>query len=438
MIWFVYNVLFAVGYTLMLPRFFVRMWKRGGYRDGFLQRFGHYAPELLTKIRARRRLWIHAVSVGEIQVALRFIDELRRDRPDRAFVLSTTTSTGHALAAKQLHPDDVLIYFPADFPWIVRRVLDTLAPTAFILTESEIWPNVIRMARARGVPVILINGRISDASDRGYRLLKAFFGPVVKCFDLLLVQTPAERDRLLALGADAARIHVLGTTKYDGMTAHPEREQRAREILSAAGFAPHDPVIVAGSTWAGEEAALLDSVIALRREGFPTLRLVLVPRHAERRAEVEALIRASGLSHVKRSDMGTPPPPAAVDVLLVDTTGELMTFYAGASAVFVGKSLTQHGGQNMIEPAALGKPVIVGPNVENFREVVRDFLAERAMIQVSNAAGLHAQLATLLNDPALRADYGRRASAFVAARQGVIRKSIELMEPGLSPARIGP
>ena len=368
MLWFIYNVLFAIGYTLMLPRFLLRMWRRGGYKQDFLQRFGTYAPEVEQKLRTRQRIWIHAVSVGEMQVALRFADEMRTAELGDSFVFTTTTSTGHAMGKSKIGGDDILLYFPSDFPFIVKRVLNTINPRALILTECELWPNLIRHASKRKIPVILINGRISESSYRGYKLMKVFFRKIAACIDLFLVQTPVEEQYLIELGADKARIKVMGTAKYDTVQSNPTSEKKARDVLADLDFAANAPVLLGASTWESEEFILLRilkrligvstspseervllDIFKRLRTSSPELKLVLVPRHAERRAEVEAEIKSAGLSWVKRSDQGKPAQEP--DILLIDTTGELMGFYYCATVVFVGKSLTNHGGQNVIEPA---------------------------------------------------------------------------------------
>jgi 3-deoxy-D-manno-octulosonic-acid transferase len=422
MLWFMYNILFTVGYLLMLPKFLFRMWRRGGYKDGFLQRFGVYPPDVLQRLRTERRTWIHAVSVGEIQVALRFADEMRHAGLGTSFVITTNTSTAHALAEKKLSADDILLYFPSDFPFIVKRVLDLINPRALILTECELWPNLIRHTNKRHIPVILINGRISESSRRGYRLLRVFFSRVLGYFDLFLVQTRFEEECLLELGADPSRIKVLGTAKYDVAQNDTAVETRARKVLADLGIAPDYPILLGASTWPGEEHILLD-IFKRLRPSFPKLRLVLVPRHAERRNEVEAEIRSAGITFVKRTD--TNRLASVPEALLVDTTGELMGFYACATAVFVGKSLTNHGGQNIIEPAMLSKPVIVGPNMENFAAVVEDFLSAKAIVQVKNAEELERSIEALLRDKSMREEYGRKASSLITANQGVVQKSVK-------------
>ena len=434
MFWFVYNVLFAVGYTLMLPRFLFRMWRRGGYLRGFLQRFGRYSADVVAALQPEGRLWVHAVSVGEVLVALRFMREIRAVMPGCGFVLTTTTSTGHRVAEAALEKTDVLLYFPSDFPPFVRRALDAIRPAGILLTECEIWPNLVRQAERRGIPVVLINGRISQSSYKGYRLLRIVFRPVLRSMALLLVQDREDGDRLRALGADATRVEVAGSAKYDVAEGGEEQARLGRQVLAAVGIDAACPIVVGGSTWPGEEAVLLDVLLRIR-EKTPSVKLVLVPRHAERAAEVEKEIRRRGLDCIRRSraPAGGPLAGPGPDVLLVDTTGEIKQFYACATVVFVGKSLTRHGGQNMIEPALFGKPVVVGPNMENFPGVMRDFLDAQAIVQVQSADALEEAIVDLLHNRERREALGTQAASTVERCRGAVRTSAERIAAVLSP-----
>lgn len=427
MIWWLYNILFPVCYVLMLPRFLLRMWKRGGYRKGFGQRFARYPAGVVKRLGEMPRVWIHAVSVGEVYVALRFVAELRECSPEMGFVVTTTTSTGHRIAAERMDPRDVLLYFPADFPPVVSRALDVIKPRALILTECELWPNLIRKTRDRDVPVIMINGRISRSSYTGYRLLRPFFRRTVDAMDLLLVQAPVDKQRLLDLGADQSRVRVVGTAKYDIVQRDEHGEEAVRVLLARLGMGQGSLIAVGGSTWSGEEEALLD-IYGRLKTSVDGLKLVLVPRHAERRNQVEAQISKCGTPYVKRSDLdGREPGVENPDVLLVDTTGELKHFYACADVIFVGKSLTSHGGQNIIEPALFGKPMIVGPNMENFPDVIEDFLAADAIVQVPDATELERELKRLLLDSEARAGYGERAAGVIRERRGSVATSVQLI-----------
>jgi 3-deoxy-D-manno-octulosonic-acid transferase len=423
--WWLYNAVFAVGFVVMLPRFLWRMWRRGGYGNGFLQRVARYGGR---RAGTARPVWIHAVSVGETYVALRLMAALRRHAPDLVFVLTVNTSTGQRVAAERLDARDTLLYPPVDFPVIVRRALAWIDPVALILVEAEIWPNLVRLTHARGAPVLLVNGRLSAASTRGYRAMRRIFGGIFGSLELALMQSEADRSRVLSLGAQPERTHTAGSVKYDIACADAAGRETAQALLRAAGFRDGDPILVAGSTWPGEES-LLAGVLRRLRARHRRLRLVLVPRHAERRAAVEADLAREGVSCLRRSTLGEGAHPRTdsvpPDVLLVDTTGELAGFYACADVVFVGKSLTRHGGQNPIEPAALGRAVIVGPNMENFSEITAELTAARALLHVRDAAGLERAVDVLLGNRVLRDAYGARAVEAVTARRGAVERSAE-------------
>ncbi len=425
MIRLIYNLLFPVVFVVMLPYYLWRMLRRGGYGKGFLQRLGWYDADVKARLSKGPWFWVHAVSVGEMYVGLRFIEGWRAAHPGAAFVVTTNTSTAHRLAEKSMNPADVLLYFPVDFPIVVRSVLNRIKPARLIMTEGELWPNLLHMARARGIPMAIINGRVSDRSFSRYRRLRGVFGPVLRTFNVICAQGRQDADRYAAIGADPARVIVTGSAKYDVALQTPGDPAKGREILAQAGIPATALVLLGGSTWAGEEGILLDAYQWLKA-AHPELVLVLVPRHAERRDEVMAAIRARGLSVVQRSAMrDKPTPPVAPDVLLADTTGELRHIYTVGDVVFVGKSLTQHGGQNVIEPAACGRAVVVGPNMENFPDVMQDFRAAGAIVQVPDAAQFAVEIERLLGDAAYRRAYGDKARALVDARRGGIQRMVE-------------
>lgn len=426
MVFVIYNLLFPLMLVAMLPYFLFRMCRRGGYARGFLQRFGWYGAELQDRIKAKPRIWIHAVSVGETFVALKVMEEWRRVRPGVGFVMTVNTSTAHALASKSLPPSDVLLYFPLDFAPVMRRVLQRIGPCMLVLTESEFWPCLIHLCHTRKTPVILVNGRMSDRSFKGYCRFRALFAPVLRILDKLCVQGDLDRERFIRVGANAPSVVATGSAKYDVALENPGDPAKAMSILASAGFSASDLILLGGSTWPGEEEILLDYFIEARGR-IPRLKLVLVPRHAERRGEVITAMTRRSLPFAQRSkvESGTVPP---VDILLVDTTGELRHLYTMASAIFIGKSLTQHGGQNLIEPAACGKAVVVGPNMENFREITREFLATDAVIQVEGRQELAKALDRLLLEPDYRRGYGSRALALVDRNRGSIQATVRIAE----------
>lgn len=422
MIWIFYNLLFPVVFLLMLPKFISRMMRRGGYRRHFEQRFGRYGHGTAARLAGERRIWIHAVSVGELFVALRFMDEYRRQNPEALFVLSTTTSTGHALAEEKLDARDVLIYFPLDIPVVMNRVFNQINPLKLILVECEFWPNLVRQANKRNIPVSLINGRISDSSFKGYMALGPFTRRILQGIDSLCMQGRQDSERIIAMGAKPDAVHTLGTAKYDLPPPAPDADAAARAVLDSLSVPDDALILLGGSTWPGEEEALC-RIYKTVREAVPNLFLVLVPRHAERRDDVVKAVQGEGLSFVLRSQME--PVSEKPDVLIVDTTGELMSFYAASGVVFVGKSLCDHGGQNPIEPALFGKPITVGPNMENFPAVMDDFLSAEAICQVENEAGLQKEVENLLTDKAARGKLGDAAWQVVESRRGVVTEMVK-------------
>ena len=372
---------------------------------------------------------MHAVSVGEMFVALRVIHEMRLRRADVAFVVTTATSTGHAVAAERLEEQDVLLYFPADFPWIAWSVIKMIDPVALILTECEIWPNLLRHAYARKVPVMLYNGRISDSSYRGYRYARWILRRVLEPMALCLMQTETDRKRIQALGATQSRVHAIGTVKYDMFSTDDVQSDATRELLDRLSFNNGCPILVGGSTWPGEEKILLELFTRLKRE-HKGLKLIMVPRHAERATEIEKEILSHHLPYVRRSsiDVLGANPEKKAEVLLVDTTGELIGFYACATVVFVGKSLANHGGQNFIEPASLNKAVVVGPYLENFPLVAEEFRSADAFVQVHDADGLEEALSDLFRDEGKRVGYAERAERLVRSKRGAVKKIVNAME----------
>lgn len=427
MLWFFYNLLFPVVFVCLLPKFISRMLKRGGYGQHFEQRIGHFGHNTKTRMREHRRIWVHAVSVGEIYVALRFIKAYRQKFPDTFFALSTTTSTAHAIGQKELDARDVLFYFPVDLPMIIRKVLRIVNPERIILVEGEFWPNLIRLADKQDISISLINGRMSASSHRGYRRLRSLTADVLRRINPICVQGKLDAERLIDIGAPADQVHIMGTVKFDVAEPNPEGAHAAAEVLRGLHVPENALILLGGSTWPEEESVLLDLYLRLR-ERHSDLFLILVPRHMERSAEVVELLNIRKVSFVRRSQASDFAGAKALDVLLVDTTGELRNFYAKADIVFVGKSLTEHGGQNPIEPAMEGKAVIVGPNMENFPEVMAELLLHKSILQVNSETELEKTVERLLQNDAERKELGRRAAQTIKKNRGVIERTVELLD----------
>ena len=420
--WVVYNVLFGIVYAAMLPSFLLRMKRRGGYRARMGDRFGRYPPEIASAMSGggadnrERPVWIHAVSVGEVAVAGQMMRALRAVDPNIRFIFSTTSSTGWKQAEGQVGPEDTLIYNPLDFRGCVRRALDAAKPRAIILTESEIWPNFIRCAGKRGIPLFLVNARVSDRSAPRYRKLRWFFGEVLRLFTRIFAQSDLDARRLADAGTDPATVEVTGSFKFDVAKRNPSKEDELRRWIGPG------ELLLGGSTWPGEDEVLLRIYAALMKMR-PDVKLAIAPRHFEKADAVEANIRKAGFGCVRRS-RGESGEASVADngpkVFLCDTTGEMMGLFGIATVAFVGKSLCEHGSQNMIEPCLCGVPTLVGPYTENFRPVMSDLLAADAILQVQDEESLRREILRLFADPSSRSALGERARSAVERRRGVV------------------
>lgn len=421
--WFLYDIFLLIAGVAMMPHLYLKMKRRGGYRENFGNRYGRYSPSQMDFFRRGRAILVHAASVGEVGVAFQFIEAMRRDNPAQRFVVSVTSSTGWQEATRRKSDFDTIVYCPLDFPAFVRRALDAIAPSAFVMIETEIWPNLIRACHARHIPMAILNGRISDKSAPSYRRFRFLFGPVLRMIRLIQVQSELDAGRFIDAGAEPRSVNVMGSFKFDVARRNPEKEAMWRALLGRLDLLEPRRLILGASTWDGEEAMLLDMFLELRKAD-PSLRLVLVPRHFERRQTVETQIRARGLRPVRKTDLDSGAaaiaPLGADDILLGDTTGEMMGLYPFATIVVVGRTFASHGGQNMIEPCLAGVATIVGPGTQNFRPVMSDLLAARALIQVGSAAELTGTVSALLADKGRREALGRRAEQAVKARRGVV------------------
>lgn len=423
-----YNILFVIFFWLSAPYYFGKMWRRGNWRAGLGERFGRYTPEFKAALAGGPVLWLHAVSVGEAGVCLQLLGELEPRLPGWRFAVSTTTSTGMGELQRRLPAHIARFYYPANLSGVVRRALEAIRPRALILVESELWPNLLWQAQDRGTPVFLVNARISDRSLRGYRRFGFLFRPIFAQFRGVGCQSPGEASRLAQLGFPAAAVRVTGNLKFDAAKPDERAGPDVPGLLRQIGVNNNARLLVAGSTHAGEEAVLAEMLPRLRQR-FPDLFLILVPRHFERAGAVGQELAARGVTFIRRSDI-TPQTrlsPGQAQCLLVNSTGELKSFYEQASLVFVGKSLTARGGQNPIEPAALAKPMVFGPNMQNFASVAQSFLAAQAALQVQTAAELEQALAQLLADDALRARLGERARQVFQNNLGATRRTVEMI-----------
>lgn len=419
---FLLQLLFAIGFLLSLPFYLLKMLRRGNFARGFWQRFGIYSAELRREVGDGGFVWIQAVSVGETRVALLLIERLRRRWPDLRVALSTTTSTGQAVARKQAPPGVLMIYFPLDFLPCMNRALALLRPRLVVVVETEVWPTLVLQSKRRGVPVAMVNGRMSEKSYRGYRWLGGLSRRVFGAFDLLCAQGPRDAERFRKLGTRDEALHTTGSLKFDEAQMPSPLGAQAKEFLRACGAGDDRPIWVCGSTHAGEEEIVFRVLRELRAK-FPALFLVLAPRHPERTREVVAVAQQCGVSLTLRSE----PARTGTDCLLLNTTGELKAFYEAATVIFVGKSLRGRGGQNIIEAAATGAPVLFGPAMQNFEAIADEFVRAGAGVQVADEAALRPALEELLAKPERRREIAERARQAIAQGSGAAERTVEAM-----------
>ena len=400
--------------------------RHGKYREGFGEKFLGRVP---LRVDSRTCIWLHAVSVGEVNLLQTTLNELRTRLPNAEFVISTTTKTGYDLACKK-YADQTVFYCPLDFSWAVRNAWQRVRPDMLVLAELELWPNLIRLANQRGTKVTIINGRLSDNSFRGYRRFRPLVSRLLNHIDLVAAQNEETAARFLALGAKD--VQVSGSLKFDGAVTDRQNE-RTQALCELAGFDPDDVVFLAGSTQAPEEKYALEIFQRLSQQ-HPTLRLVLVPRHPERFDEVAHLLDESGEVWTRRSSLITPPsalhPPPSV--LLVDTIGELGAWWGTASLGLVGGSFGSRGGQNMLEPATYGVATCFGPNTKNFRDIVAQLLAVDGAKVVQDQTEFEEFVVRALDDPNWATAMGSRAQNLVLSQQGATQRTVDLLLPLVS------
>ena len=423
-----YNILFKICFTLSAPYYFMRMRRRGNWQKGFGERLGKYDTKLKQALTNRRVLWIHAVSVGEVNLSTQLIRALEPRAPNLKIVVSTTTTTGMGELHRKLPNHISKIYYPIDHRKYVARALGAVWPEAIVLVEAEIWPNFLWRARDLGMPVFLVNARLSDRSYRGYKRFGFLFRRLFAGLAGVGAQNEADAAKLRQLGCRPEAIRTVGSLKFDAAKLDERRPLDVPALLRQAGVKPGAPLIVGGSTHAGEEAILAEQLLRLRAR-FPDLFLVLVPRHFERSREVGRELQTRGVRFAYRSELLSREEftPGEIDCLIVNTTGELKYFYDKATVIFVGKSLTAEGGQNPIEPGALSKAMVFGPNMQNFAEVARSLVQQNGAVQVQDAAELERALRDLLADEARREQLGRNALKVVHENLGAIERTTDMI-----------
>jgi 3-deoxy-D-manno-octulosonic-acid transferase len=419
-----YNLLYPLGLLLFLPGQIAKLLRRGNYRHKFGQRLGMYGRDVRARLASHRCTWIHAVSVGEVAIALKLSAKLKELDPTFFCVLTTTTTTGFAFASQEAGERIEVLYSPLDFWPVMRRAYAVIRPILVVLVEAEVWPNLAAEARRRGLALALVNARLSQRSERRFRRFLFLVAPTFRCLDLVCVQEPEEIERWIALGVPRERIHHLGSIKYDPVETKVN-PALPLQVLRACGIDGNRPILFGGSTHAGEEA-ILGEIFQKLRADFPSLTLIIAPRHVERVNEIGACLARLGLSVRLRSETGTghTSPP---DCVLLDSTGELQDWYAVATIVFVGKSLSARGGQNPVEPILAGKPVLFGPHMENFSALAQALVTNRAAIQILDPNALQEKITWLLRDREAALRLVANAQAVLARHSGATGRTATLI-----------
>ncbi|MDD5596200.1 MAG: 3-deoxy-D-manno-octulosonic acid transferase [Candidatus Omnitrophica bacterium] len=414
-----YDIIFLI---FSLAYLLVYLFK-GKFHKGFSARLGVVPKE----IKFNRPIWIHAVSVGEVAAVKGLLAALRKDFPNKEFVLSTVTPTGNQIARTIAEKKDFVTYLPLDFSFIVRAVLNRINPEIFVIAETEIWPNLISFLYNKKIPIVVVNGRISDRSLKGYCAIKFLLKPVLNKINFFCVQSKLDAERLIALGVLKEKIKVTGNMKFDASLPRGSSLSEVGEIKKILGLESGGKLFIAASTHPGEEEIILGAYKTLLKE-FPQLKLLIAPRHPQRSKEVADQLRAHAFNPVLLSTVAIETKENFEQaVFILDMVGQLVTFYAAADVVFVGGSLVKKGGHNILEPAGLGKPVIFGPQMFNFRDISELFLKNNGAILVHSQEELAAEIKYLLSHPAKIQEMSQLAQKIISENQGATEKNIQVI-----------
>lgn len=417
----IYNILLLIGFIVIFPYYLAVMLFTGKYRKSLGQKFGFVPREVYERMKGRPRIWVHAVSVGEVTAAAPIIGSIREHFPDACIVLSTGTETGQEMAQKICTAATAFFYYPLDIPFVVRKVIRSVNADIFILVETELWPHFIRISKSHGTKVIMVNGRISPRSFKRNKLTRFFWKGIINAIEEIGVISNVDAERLKVMGAKPEKIHVLGNAKYDSLAAKASPGFR-EEIASRLNIKTGERIFVAGSTHEGEDQIVFDAYRRLL-DRYPDFKLIIVPRHPERGPDVLALAKTSGFTDcVAMSEINRGKRRVSERVVVVDVIGELFKVYSLATVVFCGGSLVPRGGQNILEPAAWGKMVFYGPSMEDFREERTLLEAAGTGITVKDGNDLSKGLLTYLADPEELARRGSRGRDIVIANMGAAQR----------------
>ncbi|NCO38350.1 MAG: 3-deoxy-D-manno-octulosonic acid transferase [Armatimonadetes bacterium CG_4_10_14_3_um_filter_66_18] len=431
-----YNVLLCLASPLLLLYYLYKAVVLGKARRGLVQQLGFYnREELAGRLVGEPRIWVHAVSVGEVMAAAGLVEALRQELPEASLIVSTTTDTGQETAAKQLKSANALVYFPLDFAFAVRGAMKALRPDVFVMIETELWPNVLHAMRRADVGALLANGRVSDRNLKSWRYLTPFMRWLYDHVDAFAMRAEFDANRLLEQGVAPGRVYVTGEMKMDQPLQKLAPEERA-ELRADLRLPDDGRLLLVGSTHPGEEKLVLDAYWRIRMK-HPETRLMLAPRHLDRLEEVEAAIQSHGFRPLRRTELQRLAPeeesvadrPASVEepVLLLDTMGELARLYGACDIAYIGGSLVPRGGHNVLEPAIQGCPVLFGPHMQNFRSLAELLQSKGVAWEVATPEDLAERVCLLLGDPAELLAVEERAAATIAENRGASRRNARLI-----------
>jgi 3-deoxy-D-manno-octulosonic-acid transferase len=420
----IYNILLFITSLLSSPLILFAIVKKK-YRKGLSQKLGFLPQYLLLKISGSRPFWIHAVSVGEVMTTIPLIQEIKRRYPSQRIVLSTVTVTGNYTATIKAREVDAVLYFPFDYPLIVKRVIRKIKPKLFITLETEIWPNFLRELKRNNIPSAVISGRISNHSYYKYRWSRFFFSKVLDNIDAFCMQTEVDTKRIIDIGARADRVITIGNLKFDQRVPIMSSEEKA-VLYSTLNLKEGQRIFIAGSTHKGEEDIILEVFKSLKKS-YQDLILMLAPRHPERSNEVANLLSRYRLSSIKKTEIKMNKRGNQHDVILLDTIGELSKLYSIGTIIFVGGSFVSIGGHNVLEPVAYKKAVIFGPHMENFSEISRSLRKSGGGLQVNNQEEFLLKARMLLQNDTVQEELGEQAFKVIAHNQGAIKKAMEVI-----------
>jgi 3-deoxy-D-manno-octulosonic-acid transferase len=421
-----YDSIFILFSLLYLPYLLFT----GRYHKDFWQRFGFYPEDLIGRLKGRKIIWVHAVSVGEVMAGRTLCEAILERYTDKKLVISTITKTGNDVARRFFGERAVILYLPVDLSLIVNKVLDKIRPAVFMIVETEIWPNLVTALHKRGIPVMMVNGRISPKSYRHYMKIKFFLKKILERFTFFCMQNDEYAKRIKDMGAPVDKIAVTGSMKFDAAArAYAQGRLDTDAIRRDLNLEPNQPLFIAGSTHRPEEEIVLEVYKDLLKTS-PALKLLIAPRHIERVSEIEAIVRRFGFDPVKVSGANRGPQTAntKVSVLILDAMGHLNQLFSIGTIVFIGGSLMRKGGQNILEPAIFSKPIIFGPHMFNFKDIANEFIKEDAACMVKDRREFLKTTSRLLGDASRRRDLGDHARALMDKNIGATERTLNRLE----------